>query len=227
MPTGAGTVARKSFISDTPFTCSAHTMPHSGLTFLFISVSWMPDATTASAPLSPCGNSGPSTRTSLSGISVWTPPMTTMPLMNSAGNGVWGIRPFIDLNSNRSRPDSIPDTISIDGDGTPLCMAGFRMVNWGYCKQKHSRKWRCPFACGKVDSCPCKEKCSSSSYGRCIYTKPDWDSRLYTPVPRGTEEYKLVYNNRTSCERVNSRVLNDYHLHDMGIHTKNAILSSP
>ena len=43
----------------------------------------------------------------------------------------WGIRPFIDLNSNRGRPDSIPDTVSIDSDGTPLCMAGFRMVNWG------------------------------------------------------------------------------------------------
>jgi len=68
-------------------------------------------------------------------------------------------------------------------------MAGFRMVNWGYCRQKHSRKWRCPLACGKAGSCPCKQKCSSSSYGRCVYTKPDW-------------------------------VLNDYHLHDMGIHTR-------
>ena len=132
----------------------------------------------------------------------------------------WGIRPFIDLNHKRGQPDSIPDAISIDKDGTPLCMAGFRMVNWGYCRQKHSRKWRCPFACAKVDSCPCKEKCPSSSYGRCIYTKPDRDIRLYTTVPRGTEEYKQIYNNRTSCERVNNRVLNNYHLHDMGIHTR-------
>ena len=94
------------------------------------------------------------------------------------------------------------------------------MVNWGYCRQKHSRKWRCPLACGRVASCPCGETCSSSSYGRCVYTKPDWDIRLYTPVPRGTAEYKKIYNNRTSCERVNNRVLNDYHLHDMGIHTR-------
>lgn len=132
----------------------------------------------------------------------------------------WNIRPFIDLNTNRGRPDSIPDSIFIDADGTPLCMAGFRMVNWGYCKQKHSRKWRCPLACGKTDSCSFKVKCSSSSYGRCVYTKPEWDIRLYTPVPRGTDEYKKIYNNRTSCERVNNRVLNDYHLHDMGIHTR-------
>lgn len=132
----------------------------------------------------------------------------------------WDIRPFIDLNTNRGRPDSIPDPISIDADGTPLCMAGLRMVNWGYCKQKHSRKWRCPLACGKTPSCPCKEKCSASPYGRCVYTKPDWDIRLYTPVPRGTDEYKKIYSNRTACERVNNRVLNDYHLHDMGIHTR-------
>lgn len=132
----------------------------------------------------------------------------------------WHIRPFIDLNTNRGRPDSIPHFISIDKDGTPLCMAGLRMVNWGYCKQKHSRKWRCPLACGKTDSCSCKEKCSPSSYGRCVYTKPEWDIRLYPPVARGTDEYKKIYNNRTSCERVNNRVLNDYHLHDMGIHTR-------
>ena len=132
----------------------------------------------------------------------------------------WEIRPFIDLNENRGRPASIPDSITIDSDGTPLCMAGLRMVNWGYCKQKHSRKWRCPLACGKTDSCSCKEKCHPSAYGRCVYTKPDWDIRLYPPVPRGTQAYQEIYNNRTSCERVNNRVLNDYHLHDMGIHTK-------
>lgn len=132
----------------------------------------------------------------------------------------WDIRPFIDLNMNRGRPESIPESISIDKDGTPLCMAGHRMVNWGYCKQKHSRKWRCPLACGKIGSCPCRETCSPSPYGRCVYTKPDWDIRLYPPVPRGTEEYKQTYSNRTSCERVNNRVLNDYHLHSMGIHTR-------
>ena len=41
-----------------------------------------------------------------------------------------------------------------------------------------------------------------------------------SPVARGTDEYQKIYNNRTSCERVNNRVLNDYHLHDMGIHTR-------
>ena len=46
------------------------------------------------------------------------------------------------------------------------------------------------------------------------------DIRLYTPVPRGTEEYKKTYNNLTSSDGVNNRILNHYHLHDIRIHGK-------
>ncbi|WP_243119488.1 transposase [Roseburia sp. 1XD42-69] len=132
----------------------------------------------------------------------------------------WGIRPFIDLNASRSMPKSIPDEIIIDKDGTPICQAGYRMVYWGYCSGRSRCKWRCPLACRKVDNCPCRDKCSKSPYGRCVYTKPEWDVRLYPPVARGTREYKKIYKNRTSCERVNNRILNDYHLHAMGIHRR-------
>ena len=132
----------------------------------------------------------------------------------------WGIRPFIDLNASRSMPKSIPDEIIIDKDGTPICQAGYRMVYWGYCSGCSRCKWRCPLACRKVDNCPCRDKCSKSPYGRCVYTKPEWDARLYPPVARGTREYKKIYKNRTSCERVNNRILNDYHLHAMGIHRR-------
>lgn len=132
----------------------------------------------------------------------------------------WNITPFIDLNTNRGKPKTIPDEIEIDTDGTPKCQAGHRMVYNGYCSRRSRIKWRCPFACGKVDDCACKSNCSPSPYGRCIYTKPDWDIRLYTPVPRGTDAYKKIYNNRTGSERVNNRILNHYHLHDMRIHGK-------
>lgn len=108
----------------------------------------------------------------------------------------------------------------IGTDVTPLCQAGYRMANWGMCSQKNARKWRCPVACGKEETCDCKSNCSTSAYGRCIYTKPEWDLRLYPPVPRGTEEYKKIYNNRTGSERVNDRILNDYKLHSMHIHGK-------
>lgn len=132
----------------------------------------------------------------------------------------WNINPFIDLNENRGRPSTIPDKITIDEDGTPLCHAELRMVNWGFCNDRNSRKWRCPVKCGKVEKCSCQSSCSSSDYGRVIYTKPAWDIRLYTPIPRGTQEYKDVYSTRTCSERINNRILNDYHLHYMRIRSK-------
>ena len=132
----------------------------------------------------------------------------------------WSINPFIDLNANRGASKSIPDHITIDKDGTPLCHAGNRMVYWGFCPDRTRLKWRCPLACGKVEKCSSKKSCSPSPYGRCKYTKPEWDIRLYPPIPRGTNEYKKIYNHRTGSERVNNRMLNDYHLHDMIIHSK-------
>ena len=35
-----------------------------------------------------------------------------------------GIRPFIDLNSSRGRPSSLPESLRTDPDGTPVCQAG-------------------------------------------------------------------------------------------------------
>ena len=57
-----------------------------------------------------------------------------------------------------------------------------------------------------------KDRCSTSEYGRCFYVKPSWDLRLFTQVPRGSDEWKEEMNSRTSSERVNKRLLNDYGL---------------
>lgn len=35
---------------------------------------------------------------------------------------------------------------------------------------------------------------------------------LYPPIPRGTPQYKETYSQRTCSERINNRILNDYHL---------------
>lgn len=99
-------------------------------------------------------------------------------------------------------------------------MAGYRMVNWGYCKKKHSRKWRCPVACGRKDSCTCKADCPLLLTVIAFIPNLTGDIRLYTPVLKGTDEYKKIYNNCTGSERVNNMILNDYHPHDMKIHSR-------
>ncbi len=86
------------------------------------------------------------------------------------------------------------------------------MINRGYDPSRHRIKYRCPLAMGRIESCEFKEQCSPSDYGRCIYIKPVWDLRLFTIVPRGSDEWKEHMKSRTTSERVNKRILNDYGL---------------
>ena len=54
-------------------------------------------------------------------------------------------------------------------------------------------------------------------YGRVVYVNDADDLRLFGPVQRGSDKWKKIYNNRTCTERINTRILNDYHLHQMMI----------
>ena len=128
----------------------------------------------------------------------------------------WEINALIDLNKRRGTLDGLPEDISLDQDGHPLCRAGFRMCRWGYDKNK-GRKFRCPLACGRVTKCPCASECSKSTYGRTIHIQNDSDLRFHPRIPRDSEQYRSIYKERTACERVNNRVLNDYHLQDLKI----------
>lgn len=128
------------------------------------------------------------------------------------------ISAFIDLNSKCGRPKTIPDSIKIDKNGTPVCQEGYKMLPNGYDKSRGCLMWRCCF--GKDHFEKCKNSCTFSKYGRVIKTKSEWDIRLYTDVPRGTEAYKKIYNQRTATERINNRILNDYGLHRLMIHRK-------
>ena len=84
------------------------------------------------------------------------------------------------------------------------------MVNWGYCESRRRIKWRCPLVCGKVSEC--LKKCSPSRYGRVVYTKPEWDLRLFPKTPRNSKAWKEVYARRTTSERTNKRQKIDYQL---------------
>lgn len=129
----------------------------------------------------------------------------------------WGAVPFIDLNTHGKPLEDPSGGTPLDKDGTPLCPDGHRMTYYGFDRNKQSYKWRCPFATGKTGCC--RFRCMNpSEYGMTVYTKKDSDIRLFPPVLRNTAEWKETYNNRTACERINNRILNDYGLHSMRIH---------
>ena len=129
----------------------------------------------------------------------------------------WNMNALIDINARSSAVDGLPDDITLDKAGIPHCMAGHEMCSWGYDKNKSGKKYRCPLMCNRIGECQCQDKCSKSSYGRTIYLKPNGDLRFHTRIPRDSERYKTIYSERTAAERVNNRVLNNYHLHELRI----------
>jgi hypothetical protein len=123
----------------------------------------------------------------------------------------WDINAVIALNDARGRKPTYPSSLEIDKDGVPLCPAGRKMIHCGSSRKGRIRtKWRCPRAAGNADPCFACLYCSPSSYGRTVYTKPDWDIRLFTRIPRGTPEWKRKMKERTAAERVNNRIMNHY-----------------
>ncbi|SDW06365.1 Transposase [Alicyclobacillus hesperidum] len=100
-------------------------------------------------------------------------------------------------------------------DGTPRCTMGYDMVYWG--ADGDRLKFRCPHAVGKVD-CPLgTAACSQSNYGMVVKKRITDDVRRYCAPHRGTQNWKLLYNERTAVERCNARLkthltANDVHV---------------
>ena len=124
----------------------------------------------------------------------------------------WGINAVIALN-DKSKGNKIYAGCPVNDNGVPVCSAGHEMVRWGYCGNDRCRiKWRCPRVCGKCELSEACASCSPSDYGRVVYTKPEWDLRLFTKIQRGSVRFKEKMKERTAAERVNNRILHNYGL---------------
>lgn len=125
----------------------------------------------------------------------------------------WGINAVIALhNTNNGNYKYLPP-IRVD-NGVPICPGGNPMIHNGFCgnKDRCRIKWHCPKACGKpFENCV---GCSATSYGRTVYTKPEWDLRYFTAIPRGSARFKSKMKERTAAERVNNRILHHYGVED-------------
>lgn len=127
------------------------------------------------------------------------------------------ITPIIDVNQRNLGNNLYKSFYSISENGKPICDCGVEMVSNGYDHKRHRRKFRCPLKMGIISSCPHADTCSPSSYGRTVYINDSLDIRLFGPVPFKSDKWKKIYNNRTCTERINNRILNDYHLHQMKV----------
>ena len=110
----------------------------------------------------------------------------------------------IPLNPRKSSKLASSD---FDEFGRPLCPTdGTPFVCLGKCggKNRSARlKWVCPKShqTGSKRFCDCEAPCTDSPYGRCVYTYPDKNLRLYPGLPRESAEWAELYNKRVSAER--------------------------
>lgn len=128
-------------------------------------------------------------------------------------------QPLIDLNKRNKGKPRLPVPLSVNENGVPLCPSDLPMLNWGFNQQRCRIKWRCPLYKNR-SKCAKSHECSPSKYGRVVYTKPDWDLRLFTPIPRGSEAWKKAYARRTSVERSLKRILVDYKIENANVRSK-------
>jgi len=108
--------------------------------------------------------------------------------------------PLNPRNSNSAHND-------FDDNGTPLCpIDNTPFTFMGICKGEN-RSQRFKFCChksvpvAKTKSCICGNPCTDSYYGRCVYTYPDKELRLYPGIPRGTQHWENLYRHPTLVER--------------------------
>jgi len=118
---------------------------------------------------------------------------------------LWQTQLRIPLNTtNAGNFTQIPMASVVDG--IPICAQGHAMYFSGYCADRDRVKFRCPIKATKAgqelgETC----QCSTSSYGRVVYTHPKTNLRLYPSLPRSSDTFKADYKHRTSAERVFKR----------------------
>ena len=112
-------------------------------------------------------------------------------------------RACIPMNSRNSK---IQDA-NFDDAGKPVCpidRTPFLYLGKSGGKNRSQRfKWVCPKSVQKGGTrvCTCENPCTDSTYGKCVYTYPDKNFRLYPGIPRNTEHWDNLYRHRVTVER--------------------------
>jgi hypothetical protein len=119
-------------------------------------------------------------------------------------NSFYNAIPIIALNGRNSKPSSNLDLLNFNDEGIPLGKAcGHKLRNWGLIKKSARRKWLFPVQC---DNC---SKCTAHS-NKTFYTPTADNPRYFGPVVRGSKKFKSIYKRRTTTERWNDRLCNDF-----------------
>jgi len=96
-----------------------------------------------------------------------------------------------------------------DDNGTPVCPIDKTPFTYLGVSRGKTRSKRFKWVCHKSERvpkstkriCSCETPCTDSTYGRCVYTYPAKEFRMYPGIPRGTEHWNNLYRHRVLIER--------------------------
>lgn len=119
----------------------------------------------------------------------------------------YGIEACIDRNKRRSDEKDEAKRPAMNQDGNPVCPAGQVMT---FVKESGNKRiYICPKAAEKLSQRKISEICGGCDRRRVEINITEFARSLPKMVYQ-SDAWKLMYNNRTSSERLNNRVLNDY-----------------
>ena len=116
-------------------------------------------------------------------------------------------RVAIPLNSRNSSFSKL--NAEFDDNGTPVCPIDKTPFTFIGPSKGKNRSLRFKYVCHKSEKvpkttkriCTCETPCTESSYGRCVYTYPAKNFRLYPGIARGTGHWDNLYRHRVLIER--------------------------
>ena len=128
-----------------------------------------------------------------------------------------GTIPLFDLASNRRNPKGLPKEVTLNMKNAPCCHDGVQMTLVRNDDKNQCWVYGCPLKSGERKECPLANTCAIKDTE--IIINPKDDPNIFPIIPKEDEIYRKIYNLRSGNERVNDRILNDYHLAD--IQTRN------
>lgn len=108
--------------------------------------------------------------------------------------------PLNQRNSKTSNP-------CFDASGTPICPKDGTPFSYlgksGGTNRSLRFKWVCHMSIpqGNTRTLTCTQPCTNSKYGKCVYTYPNKDFRLYPGIARNTAHWDNLYRHRITIER--------------------------
>jgi transposase len=127
----------------------------------------------------------------------------------------YGIKPIIDIRNmwkdgekTKQLKSKKIQNVTYDYKGTIFCHCPKtgevrQMAYGGFEEKRETLKYICPALAYGIE---CKGASECPIYLKSIRIPLHEDSRIFTPVARSSYKWKALYDNRTSVERVNSRI---------------------